>query len=203
MSRQNRGAIKAASALSAVLICFSAPTASEELYTTGPAVICIKENLSPLGTIAVATPVDVLDKKDGYTKVKVNGWVLKDYPAYVFKAPGVRIEYGVFEAKGAVASAYKDAEDAAGNQWMKVSVVGWVADNVLTDDVGSLWVKGQDRMMRICSACHPTPEVRHFTANQWASLLPERGAMAMVGHSRAGHNALMFKYIQEHAKPMK
>lgn len=200
MGRRKKEAMKAAAALSAVLICFSAPAVSEELYTTGPAVVCIKENISPLGTIAVATPVDVLDKKDGYTKVKVNGWVLKDYPTYVYKAPGVRIRYGVFEAKGAVASAYKDVEDAAGNQWMKVSVMGWVPDNLLTDDIGSLWKKGRDRMMRICSACHPVPEVRYFTANQWASQLPERGAM--VGHSRSGRNALMFKYIQEHAKPM-
>lgn len=201
MVEVRRELMKAAASLSAALLCFSAPAVAEELYTTGPAEICIKENISPLGTIAVATPVDVLDKKDGYTKVKVNGWVLKDYPAYVFKAPGVRIEYGVFEAKGAVASAYKDAEDAAGNQWMKVSVMGWVSDKHLTSDIGSLWMKAQDRMMRVCSACHPVPEIRHFTANQWASQLLVRGAM--VGHSRAGNNALMFKYIQEHAKPMK
>lgn len=196
----SRGVIKAAAAVSAAL-CFAMPLAAEELYTKEPAVICIKDNISPLGTIAIATPLDVLDKKDGYTKVKLNGWVLKDYPAYVFKAPGVRIEYGVFEAKGAVASAYKDAEDAAGNQWMKVSVMGWVKNESLTGDVGSLWMKAQDRMLRVCSACHPVPEVRHFTANQWASQLPLRGAM--VGHSRAGHNALMFKYIQEHAKPIR
>lgn len=52
MGRRKKEAMKTAAALSAVLIYFSAPAVSEELYTTGPAVVCIKENISPLGTIA-------------------------------------------------------------------------------------------------------------------------------------------------------
>ena len=38
------------------------------------------------------------------------------------------------------------------------------------------------------------------TANEWAGQLPKRGGR--TGHSSAGANELMFKWLQAHAKPM-
>lgn len=61
-----------------------------------------------------------------------------------------------------------------------------------------LWQQGKARHAEACSMCHAAPKADHFTANQWASVLPAKGGR--TGHTRAGANAVMFKYLQAHAK---
>lgn len=87
-----------------------------------------------------------------------------------------------------------------GNVWQRATATGWVPAKSLTGDLKGLWKKGEARELDACSSCHAAPKPAHFTANQWASQLPVRGGR--TGHTRRGNNALMFKWLQEHAKPM-
>lgn len=156
-------------------------------------------NSDYLGKLAVATPVTVLQKKGKTVKVKVEGWALSEYPGQIFSAPGVRIEYGSFDEEKAVKLNPAGGKQVVqGNEWVQASVEGWVDAAKLTGDIKGLWAQGKQRLGDACSTCHGAPTADHFTANQWASQLPLRGGRA--GHSRAGNNALMFKYLQEHAK---
>ncbi|EHY31947.1 hypothetical protein HMPREF9440_00670 [Sutterella parvirubra YIT 11816] len=154
-----------------------------------------------LGTLDIASPVTVLEKKNGMAKVRIDGWSLKEYPSQIFQEAGLRIEYASFDEEKAVKLNAKGGEKTVqGNVWQKSSAEGWVPEASLTKDLDALWKAGAARHADACSSCHGAPKPEHFTANQWSSQLPVRGGR--TGHTRRGNNALMFKWLQAHAKPM-
>lgn len=168
-------------------------------YTTATVEINAKPSADYLGTVDVATPVTVLEKKGDKVKVRINGWALTEYPSQIFSEPGVRIEYAGFDEESAVKFTDKsERKTVQDNEWVKASAEGWIDAKALTQNVQALWKQGEARLGDACSSCHGAPKADHFTANQWASQLPVKGGRA--GHSRAGANALMFKYLQTHAK---
>ena len=87
-----------------------------------------------------------------------------------------------------------------GNAWQAASAVGWVPPAGLTQDLDGLWKKAEVRHADACSTCHGAPKASAHTANEWAGQLPKRGGR--TGHSSAGANELMFKWLQARAKPM-
>lgn len=172
-----------------------------DVYTSAPLDVNGTTSGDFLGTLDVATPVAVLETKGDQTKVRVSGWALKEYPSQIFKEAGLRIQYASFDEEGAVKLDPKGGEKTVqGNVWQKASAEGWVPTKSLTKDIAALWAAGEKRHKDACSSCHPAPHANHFTANQWASQLPERGGR--TGHSRRGNNAVMFKWLQANAKPL-
>ena len=87
-----------------------------------------------------------------------------------------------------------------GNAWQAASAEGWVPPAGLTQDLDGLWKQAEVRQADACSTCHGAPKASAHTANEWAGQLPKRGGR--TGHSSAGANELMFKWMQAHAKPM-
>lgn len=176
-----------------------AVSAAPVQYTASAAQINAKQTSGFLGNVAAASPVTVLERKGSKARIRIDGWALQEYPSQIFKDAGLRIEYAGFDEEGVVKlNAKAGSKTVQGNVWVKASAQGWVDAKLLTGDVNALWVKGKERLAQACSSCHGAPKADHFTANQWASQLPVRGGRA--GHTRAGANALMFKYLQEHAK---
>jgi trimethylamine-N-oxide reductase cytochrome c-type subunit TorC len=183
------------------LVCAAPLVAgAETLYTKTPVEINAKETSSLLGKLSILTPVDVIETKGDRTKVTVKGWALKEYPSQIFKDAGLRVEYGSFDEEESVKLEEKGGKEVAGNEWVPASVTGWVPSAALTPDRAALLAEGKQKEAQTCSACHPAPEANHFTANQWASLLPVKGGR--TGHTQAGGNAILFKYLQENAKPL-
>lgn len=186
-------------AIAALTLAASCAVAAAPQYTTSAVQINRAQNSDFLGKVAIASPVQVLEKKGDKAKVRISGWALQEYPSQIFSAPGVRIEYASFDEENAVKLNPKAGQETVqGNVWVKASAEGWINAKALTADANGLWKQGKARLGEACSFCHSAPTADHFTANQWASQLPERGGRA--GHTRAGKNALMFKYLQEHAK---
>lgn len=88
-----------------------------------------------LGTLDVASPVTVLEKKNGMAKVRIDGWSLKEYPSQIFQEAGLRIEYASFDEEKAVKLNAKGGEKTVqGNVWQKSSAEGWVPEASLTKD---------------------------------------------------------------------
>lgn len=186
-------------AILVALLGSCAAIAAQPQYTNTSCALEGKPGSDYLGTLTVATPVTVLQKKADFVRVRVSGWTLQEFPTQIFKDANVRIEYAGLDEEDAVKIDNKSVVTIADNPWAKASVEGWIPASALTSDVKTLWSAGEARLGQACASCHGAPAANHFTANQWASQLPERGGR--TGHSRAGANALMFKYLQEHAKP--
>ncbi|MCD8339943.1 MAG: hypothetical protein LUC43_07090, partial [Burkholderiales bacterium] len=91
-------------------------------------------------------------------------------------------------------------QEVQGNEWEASSAEGWIASSDLTTDIDKLWEEAKAREQEACSGCHAAPEPDHFNANQWASQLPLKGGRA--GHTRAGKNELMFRWLQQFAEPL-
>lgn len=181
------------------LLALTGVATATTLYTT--AVIDFNKTVkgSYLGKVGAAVPVTVLKKQGNQSLVRISGWTLAEYPSQIFAEPGVRIEYGSFDEESAVKTNAKDGEKVVQeNKWVKATAEGWVSNAKLTADLNKLWKQGKARHAEACSMCHAAPAADHFTANQWASLLPAKGGR--TGHTRAGANAVMFKYLQTHAK---
>lgn len=179
----------------AALLAMVGTVSSATLYTTG--VLTTKG--SYLGKIGAAVPVTVLKKQGSLSYVRISGWTLAEYPSMIFAEPGVRIEYGSFDEESAVKTNPKAGEKVVQeNRWVKATAEGWVQSAKLTNNLNKLWQQGKARHAEACSMCHAAPKADHFTANQWASVLPAKGGR--TGHTRAGANAVMFKYLQAHAK---
>lgn len=175
--------------------------AAEVWYSAAPLEVNAAPGSDYLGTLDVATPVTVLEKKGDMAKVRISGWSLKEYPSQIFKEAGLRIEYASFDEEKAVKLDGKSGEKTVqGNVWQKSTAEGWVPAKSLTKNINGLWKQAAERHGDACSSCHGAPKADHFTANQWASQLPVRGGR--TGHTRRGNNALMFKWLQENAKPM-
>lgn len=179
----------------------AAAAASGELwYAAQTLEVNAKPGADYLGTLDVASPVKILEKKNGFARIRVEGWSLKEYPSQIFEQAGLRIEYASFDEEGVVKLSAKQEKTVQGNVWQASSAEGWVPADALTKDLNALWKAGAERHADACSSCHGAPAAKHFTANQWAATLPVRGGR--TGHTRRGANALMFKYLQAHAKPM-
>ncbi len=175
--------------------------AADVWYSAAPLEVNAAPGSDYLGTLDVATPVTVLEKKGDMAKVRISGWSLKEYPSQIFKEAGLRIEYASFDEEKAVKLDGKSGEKTVqGNVWQKSAAEGWVPAKSLTKHINGLWKQAAERHGDACSSCHGAPKADHFTANQWASQLPVRGGR--TGHTRRGNNALMFKWLQENAKPM-
>ncbi len=174
-------------------------SAGEQMFLSGQTVVNAQTDHSLLGTVSVLTPVEVIEKSGDFSKIKISGWSLKEYPSQIFKEPGVRIEYASFDEESAVKPLPNGQEKTVqDNPWIQTYADGWVKNSTLTPDGSKLLAQGKEDFQQGCGTCHPAPEPSHFTANQWASQLPLKGGRD--GHSRAKGNALLFKYLQLNAK---
>lgn len=183
----------------AALLVMAGAASAATLYTTGVLDFNKTTKGSYLGKIGAAVPVTVLKKQGNLSYVRISGWTLAEYPSMIFAEPGVRIEYGSFDEESAVKTNPKAGEKVVQeNKWVKATAEGWVQSAKLTNNLNKLWQQGKARHAEACSMCHAAPKADHFTANQWASVLPAKGGR--TGHTRAGANAVMFKYLQAHAK---
>lgn len=113
---------------------------------------------------------------------------------------GLRIQYAAFDEDGAVklSGAEKSVQGTPGRP--RAQKAGCPPPAGLTQDLDGLWKKAEVRHADACSTCHGAPKASAHTANEWAGQLPKRGGR--TGHSSAGANELMFKWLQAHAKPM-
>lgn len=175
--------------------------AAETGYLSAPTKLNATPTSDYLGKVDAGTPVEVLETKDGFAKIRVSGWALKEYPSQIFTKPGVRIENASLDEESAVTLDEKaGAQTVLDNLWVRASTQGWVDAKLIEPNVDILWKRAQARHEEACSSCHSAPSPEKFTANQWAGTIPERGGRA--GHTRKGANALMFRWMQEHAKPL-
>lgn len=180
------------------LVCASVQAAPVQ-YTKQTVVAQRTAAKGVLGKVSAAVPVKVVRKQGDKALVRIEGWTLADFPSQLFSEAGVRIEYATFEEDDTLAVDKKASPKViADNAWVKASAEVWIPAKSLTGDLQGLWKQGKARLANACSSCHGAPDAAHFTANQWASQLPEKGGRA--GHSRAGANEVMFKYLQAHAK---
>lgn len=148
-----------------------------------------------VGLIETATPVEELASFKTMKKVKLTGWVSYGFENVVFRDVGERIFYVILDdAMKKNAKKSTKRMDSFGTQWRKVSYVFWINKKALTKNKSEIMRKGQDLFATRCGACHASPEVKHYTSNQWPSIIEAMKLRAGLSTQEA---KVITKYLQD------
>ena len=136
-----------------------------------------------IGKIEVLTPVEVLEKGDKTSKIKVSGVVSANYLAQLQRS-------------------VEDLEDDYGEVWYQADGVYEVPNDALGGNQKELYAKAKKIYEETCSACHRLHEPNSFTAAQWPANLAGMVDAKFVVLDETDLN-LVLKYLQHNAKKVK
>ncbi|WP_294963332.1 hypothetical protein [Sulfurimonas sp.] len=147
-----------------------------------------------IGKIDTATPIEVLSSIGNFREIKVTGWASYGFENVLFKDIGQRIFYLVLkDNKTKKAKELAKGTDSFGSEWRKVSYKVWVNKTSLSKKINDIDKKGQELFASRCGACHASPEVQHYTANQWPSIIEAMKPRAGLSSQEA---QFINKYLQ-------
>jgi len=188
-------------------MCKVAILSCSVLFVFGADVISKDANVTldgkNIGKIEVLTPVEVIEKGEKTSKIKVNGVVSGNYLAQLQRSiedPEVFIAFN--DESEANFKKVKDIEDEYGEVWYQAEGVYEVPNDVLGGDTKKLYVKAQQIYEETCSACHRLHEPNSFTAAQWPANLAGMVDAKFVALDETDLN-LVLKYLQHNAKKVK
>ena len=156
-----------------------------------------------IGKIEVLTPVEVLEKGDKTSKIKVSGVVSANYLAQLQRSvedPEVFVAFN--DESEANFKKVKDLEDDYGEVWYQADGVYEVPNDALGGNQKELYAKAKKIYEETCSACHRLHEPNSFTAAQWPANLSGMVDAKFVALGETDLN-LVLKYLQHNAKKVK
>lgn len=155
-----------------------------------------------IGSLEVATAVNVLEKSGNAEKVELVFWRKnKGYGRVWYEDFGLNIMSAILNKDVAQNSekieVLESKEDPlTGLEWQKVRAVAWVKEGGLVNDVKPLWSFADENYNASCSVCHQQPLVDQFDTNTWPGIFN-----GMVGFTNLDKDssALILKYLQLHS----
>lgn len=157
-------------------------------------------NGKDIGKIEVLTPVEIVEKGQSLTKIKIQGVVADNYKERIQRSiPNAEVFVVFNEDVEGNFVFNKKLEDDYGEIWHEVSGVYEVDSKLITADEEALYDQAKKIYEESCSACHRLHQPNDFTANQWPASLQ---GMIDAGYTAIDENSLnlITKYLQHNAK---
>jgi len=151
------------------------------------------------GKLLSGTQVAVVEEDGDLLRVRLEGWQLVGAEAVLYAKQGQRILQAVL-GEPAVAALKADetvTDPDTGQEWVSVSLEGWVDKTGMLVDGNELWSFTAEMFNSSCAACHSPPDPDHFLANQWIGTL---GAMKRFTSLEPDAYRLLLVYLQNNAK---
>ena len=188
-------------------ICKVGILACSAVFAFGADVIAKDANITldgkMIGKIEVLTPVEVVEKGDKTSKIKVSGVVFSNYLAQLQRSIAYPEVFILFNDESeANFQKVKDLEDDYGEVWYQANGVYEVPNDALGGDTNKLYTKAKQIYEETCSACHRLHEPNSFTAAQWPANLAGMVDAKFVALDETDLN-LVLKYLQHNAKKVK
>lgn len=156
-----------------------------------------------IGKIEILTPVEVVEKGDKTSKIKVSGVVSANYLAQLQRSVEDPEVFVAFDNESeANFKKVKDLEDDYGEVWYQVDGLYEVPNDALGGNQKELYAKAKKIYEETCSACHRLHEPNSFTAAQWPANLQGMVDAKFVALDETDLN-LVLKYLQHNAKKVK
>lgn len=150
------------------------------------------------GKIEIATPVEVLETKANLQKVKLIGWSAYGFENVLFKDVGQRVIYAALDEKVAKkAKVISSKTDDYDTQWNQVSYELWIKKDTTTKNIENVWSVGKELFTNRCGACHASPELTHYTTNQWPGVINSMKSRAGLTDEEM---QMVTKFVQNNAK---
>lgn len=159
--------------LSSVLFSTSLLFAGQNTFINNDSKVFLKADAKvEIGKIDTATPVEVLSSKGQFKEIKVTGWAGYGFENVLFKDVGQRVFYLVLnDNKTKKPKKLATKTDSFETQWKKISYTLWVNKKSLTTNLDDVYNKGKELFVTRCGSCHASPEIKHYTANQWPNII--------------------------------
>lgn len=169
------------------------------LYAQPPAGAPGADGAAGDGKLLAATPVTVLELRQAWARVRIDGWQQQGAERVVYALRGQRIlQAALGEALTAQVKADKPAEDPeTGLVWASARLEAWVATADLSADAAGLQAYGAELYRSHCGTCHNLPPPDHWLANQVIGVL---NAMKRFVAIEDEEYRFLQKYLQLNAK---
>ncbi|TCP38597.1 MULTISPECIES: c-type cytochrome [Rhodovulum] len=151
------------------------------------------------GKLLSGTEVAVVEEGGDLLRVRLDGWQLVGAEAVLYAKQGQRIMQAVLgePAIAALETGETVTDPDTGQDWVSVSLEGWVDKTGMLVDGDALWSFTAQMFNSACAACHSPPEADHFLANQWIGTL---GSMKRFTSLEPDAYRLLLVYLQNNAK---
>lgn len=147
------------------------------------------------GKILPTTKLMVIKKQNSKAFVQIEGWTKNNRSQIIYYSKGKRILSVAFSKTAKFEIKKLSSEKFEENVWEKVLVSTWVEDKNLVKSIKPLYKKALNLFQSNCSICHPTPEINHFSPNQWPQVIKSMGERTALKKEEL---LLLTQYLQKH-----
>lgn len=149
------------------------------------------------GYLDIATPLILLEENNGFAKVQLTGWSAEGSETVIFRGMGERVLFALFNDETPLKSKTLQSKmDDFDTTWNKTVISFWVNKKDITANISALTQEGKTLFDTRCGACHATPELNHFTVNQWPGIIKSMKARAGLEKRDL---QLVIKYVQNNS----
>nr|WP_284701472.1 NapC/NirT family cytochrome c [Rhodoplanes tepidamans] len=181
----------------------ASPKAGETVYTLETVPFTIDkpdgDAGAPAGRILGGTAVTVLARDGDAARVRVSGWQQQGVERMLYARQGKRI-FSVLMTPAVtdkVEHAQSMVDPDTGQTWTEGTIDVWIPAKGLVADGRKLWEYGEDLYVSTCTVCHSSPEVAHYSANEWIGVLNSMKQQISLDDEQY---RFLQKYLQLHAK---
>jgi trimethylamine-N-oxide reductase cytochrome c-type subunit TorC len=151
------------------------------------------------GRLLPGTVVEVVERRDGRLKVRIEGWQQEQAFRVIYQRMGQRIfaaalQPGLVDRVERGEATIDPASDLA---WYPARLEAWTAPDDLSADEPGVWAYGAELFQASCTTCHAKPAPETHLANQWIGTLK---AMARFISLEKDEYALLQTWLQRNAK---
>ena len=153
-----------------------------------------------LGLALAAAPLTVQERKDGWLRVRLEGWRVEGKKALVFAGPDREIFRAGLRKPG-IAQVQDGTAPTAGadtREWRTASIEGWVKNGNLVGDVAAIWDFAGEMYHLRCGQCHAAYAPARYSVAEWAKYMKAMKSYVDLGKE---DNRLIQIYLQSHAGP--
>lgn len=142
---------------------------SSEVFVGAQAPLLDEDNGKQIAKLHIGAKLKVINTKDKYVQVEYTGFTVQD-STISYARLGV-LEQDLEVANIGIMQEIEKIKDDYDNEWIKVSVKGYVKQDALVNDINKIYANGEELFKNRCGGCHALHGYDEFSANVWPSVI--------------------------------
>ncbi|MBF0251198.1 MAG: NapC/NirT family cytochrome c [Alphaproteobacteria bacterium] len=126
-----------------------------------------------VGTVLAGAPLAVMERRDGWIRVRIDGWRSADSAALILTSPD-RPAYRVGLKKSGLHLAETLGSGSPSHDgWEQVQLYGWIENADLASSPEPVWRFAETVYELKCGQCHRAYPAETYTAEEWAGYMKD------------------------------
>lgn len=158
------------------ILVFCASLFASDAYVVSKTPLLDKVNGKEIAIVHVGAKLNVIKENGKFAEVSYSGYVPQDSTNAYSKLGILELDVEAKDPK--ILKTIKKTMDEYDNEWLQVSITGFVAKDALTNDGAQVLAKGETLFKERCGSCHALHGYDEFSVNVWPSVIE-----TMVGNA--------------------